>query len=162
MKIYLFRYWPSIVISILGIAGPSQIAKDSRLQAAPIPAAVARSQALNKPTFQIIKTAPLMTFTQRYTYVFAGTAICQGQPCPNARIEVRVTSEFGEQIQHIITRSDGTYKTAFHLIGTPNETMSWEVNALTSDFQKVYLAGHQILTDELSVQMDLPLTFTES
>ena len=166
MKAILLRNWFSLVISFVSTFSPIHTVKEVVPQSQPV-AVVARlphkTLAVNPVAVTPAReTAPLLASAQSYTYTFAGLATSEGQPCNNARVEVRVTSDHGADIQNVTTGKDGRYNVSIPVVGEPNETLSWEIHALTSDFKKVDLEGHQILTGEYSIQMEAPLAFVES
>ena len=99
---------------------------------------------------------------ETYTYVFTGKATYGRQPCANATVRLQVISESGETYRNAVTSSDGSYTIAVNLVGKPNDGLSWGINAMTPDMQEFSTEGHQILMQEPSRQMDVPLMFVAS
>ena len=167
MRTLLMRNWLSLLMSFFTTLSPVQITKEAIPQTHPgaLVAQAKRPIALAvklKATRPAEKTSSPLNSFHGYAYTFAGQATLDGEPCPNARVEVRVTSGYGFDIQNVQTGPDGRYRVTLRVQGEPTDTLSWEIHALTPDFKKAELEGQQILMDEHAVQLNNPLIFVES
>ncbi len=190
MKKTFAKNWFTVALSIIGLASPillnnmsnemgrkvalkhhrtliaTQVgAPAADLAAVPDATPVASDQDMKQTDTLIAQTPPIkntfLASAREYTYTFAGQATFDGRPCPNARVEIRVTSEYGADIHQVTTGPDGRYSLAVPVTGKPNETLSWEIHALTPDYKEADLEGHQILREEPSIQMNNSLNVAE-
>jgi hypothetical protein len=163
MKTIILRNWLSVVLSFVSTFSPVHTIKEAIPQSHPVAVVAKASQ--NLPVKHLasrsLDTAFLMASAKQYNYVFAGQATCEGQPCSNARVQIEVTSEYGSNVREATTDANGRYSVSMPVKGEPNQTLSWEIHGLTSDFKKADLEGHQILSDDSSIQMSAPLMFVE-
>ena len=164
MERILIKKWLVVALSILGAIRPMQTYKEEK----PVPQnpvhevnSVARQAAAKRSVHPKRRPTNLVADSRSYSYTFRGLATAEGQPATNARVEIRVTSDYAADMFQVSTGSDGRYTLTVPVTGKPNQTLSWEIRGLTSDLKAAGQAGHQILTDEHAVELDIPLALAE-
>ena len=161
----------SMVLSFFSAFSPTAVNKEN--VAVPAPAVVAAQPTAEATPIRKTLPAPpvaripddtmvLLTPYQPYRYTFTGTAVCNGQPCANARLLVRVISAHVEEIRQTETGADGSYAVEVSLVGSPQEPVDWEINAQAPDAKKARFEGRQIMMDDPSVTIERPVEFIES
>jgi len=108
-------------------------------------------------TDEVIDTPSPKMSPRSYTYVFTGRATCDGRPCSNTRIDLLVSSPKDTIIQHAQTNDTGEYRVTVPIVTTPETLVSWEIYGLSDQQLKGSAEGHQILTDEVIVPVEVPL-----
>ena len=87
---------------------------------------------------------------QTYTYVFTGTVLSQGRPCPNAKVLVKISTDSEpDRFQETIAKADGSYELKVAVSGDENEAAQWTLVAqapYASALDTVEIHGSAILT----------------
>src|SRR5438094_4237451 len=161
MERILGNNWMAVALSILGVMYPMQFNEEALTLSNPVHAVAPRNgNTVAKPVaHRSVKANTLVANSRLYTYTFTGQASSEGQPSANARVEIRVTSDSAADIHEVMTGPDGRYSLSVPVTGSLSETLSWEIRGVTADLKQASLEGHQILTDEHTVEMIAPLVF---
>ena len=87
---------------------------------------------------------------QTYTYVFTGTVLSKGLPCPNAKVFVKMTTDSQpDRLQETVAGTDGTYELRVSIAGGENESAMWTLVAQApgaSALDTVEIHGSAIMT----------------
>lgn len=81
----------------------------------------------------------------RFTYLFEGKATFKGQPCHNASVLVRMTSEDRSAAQGTVTDADGSYSISMSIDVVDKHPLDWTIEAYTPEFDPVEITGRQIV-----------------
>jgi hypothetical protein len=98
-------------------------------------------------TVHPVKTTPLAT-ENHFVYTFEGTALCEHGPCRNANILVKVLTGNWLETRDDVTDASGHYFVQVPVVAFPNQRVEWAVEAHSTDFRGVELAGQRIATNE--------------
>jgi hypothetical protein len=119
---------------------------------------------LGTPKGTVDCTLEWHTAGQTYTYVFTGVVRNQGRPCPNARIQLQLsTGSKTDMIQDTVAGEDGRYELTVAVSGNPKSAADWKLVAQapnTSTLDSTEVTGRMILTqneDTVMVQRTIQL-----
>jgi hypothetical protein len=87
---------------------------------------------------------------QTYTYVFSGVVSHQGRPCPNAKIQLQLSSASQpDLVQETLASADGTYQLKVSIPGNPEQATDWKLIAQMPEtgLQSPEIAGRTIMTE---------------
>src|SRR4029077_9781421 len=123
MKAILLRNWLTVVLSFVSTLSPIHSMKEAIPQPHPTAVVVKLPQknlaVMPLEVKPIQEKAPLLASALNYTYTFTGQATIGGQPCSNTRVEIRVTSDKGSDIENVTTGADGRYSVSIPVTGEP-------------------------------------------
>lgn len=100
---------------------------------------------------------------QVYTYVFSGVVSRQGRPCPNAKIQLEIsTPTQPDMTQETVASADGTYELKIDLPGQPEQSAEWKLVAQAPETDSVEIDGRSILMEgENRVDIKRPIQFVQ-
>ncbi len=100
-----------------------------------------------------------------YTYVFSGVVSSQGKPCPNAKIQIRMSPPNQDDvIQDTVASADGTYELKVTVAGSPEDSAEWKLVAQGSEIglESAAIEGRAILMeDENTVMVERPIQLVQ-
>src|SRR5439155_1064742 len=96
---------------------------------------------------------------QVYTYVFSGIVSSKGRPCPNAKVQLQIsTPNQPDMVQETVASADGTYQLKIDLAGHPDQSAEWKLIAQAPETGAAELEGRSILMEgENRVEVQRPL-----
>ena len=98
---------------------------------------------------------------QVYSYVFSGVVSNQGRPCPNARVQLQIsTASQPDLVQETVAAADGTYQLKIDLPGRPDQAAEWKLIAQAPETGAAEIEGRSILMEgqnQVTVQRPIQL-----
>jgi hypothetical protein len=101
-----------------------------------------------------------------YTYVFAGVVSSQGRPCPNAKVQLQLsTPDQPDLVQETVASAEGAYELKVSFICDPQQPADWKLVAqapTASVLEATEIEGRAILTeDENTVEVQRPIQLVQ-
>jgi hypothetical protein len=101
-----------------------------------------------------------------YTYVFAGVVSSQGRPCPNAKVQLQLsTPNQPDLVQDTVASAEGAYELRVSANGSPQQPADWKLVAqapAASVLETTQIEGRAILTeDENTVEVQRPIQLVQ-
>lgn len=171
---HLVQQMVRLILVFLGLATPTAQPNVPIPLPSPAPAAVVHAKPPRTAvTVKPVKIDPDSMFLRnepvlhRFTYIFEGKASLHNEPCPNASVLVRLISGDRTVTQGTITDSDGAYSLKIAIDAQDMAPVDWTMEAYTSEFKKVELAGRRIVQkeeepDQQPITVTTPVQFTVS
>jgi len=103
---------------------------------------------------------------QTFSYVFSGVVSCQGRPCPNAKVQLQLsTASQPDVVQDTVAAADGSYELKIAVAGTAQDSAQWKLIAQAPESisqEAVEVEGSSILTDdENTIVVQRPLQIVQ-
>jgi hypothetical protein len=168
MNSLLVKVWFGAVLSLLSALVPTWLHREKTVISMPqavLMAPVKVTPAVRKPVVAVrphvrARLQPLQAMSA-VRFELHGRVTANGLPYNQAGLDLWITSPRSQEMRHITTQPDGSFRLTLEMELRANEPVDWEIKAQDVGLKTIHCAGRHIaLQGEHSFDVENVLAFT--